>query len=78
MGSFKPWHDKSFLYNLYVVKRKSIDEIAEECKKMGHTVTPMTIYNNLKKLNIPIRGGSRNLGKRSVGGNSKGKGGFYG
>lgn len=75
MARFKPWTDKSFLYNLYVVKRKTIDQIADECKKMGYSVTSMTIYNNLKKFDL-IKN-SRNLGKRSVGGNSKGKGGYY-
>lgn len=76
MATYKPWTDKSFLYNLYTIKKKSIDQIAEECKKMGYPVTSMTIYNNLKKFDL-IKN-SRNLGSRKVGGNSNKKGGFYG
>lgn len=54
-------------------------QIVDECKSFGIPVTEMTIYNNLKAFNIPIRGGSRNLGKRSVGGNAakRKRGGFY-
>lgn len=65
MGSEKPWRSKEFLYQYYVVKKLTIDEIAAECKKLGHSVTPMTIYNNLKTHNL-IRN-SRNLGQRSYG-----------
>lgn len=75
----KPWHSKEFLENEYGRKRKSIEVIAEECTKMGYSVTAMTIYNYLKRFDIPIRGGSRKLGKRSVGGNQakRRRGGFY-
>lgn len=75
MARFKPWTDKQFLYERYVMKRMTIDQIAKECEEMGHPVTSMTIFNNLKKFDLVKN--SRNLGKRSVGGNSKKKGGFY-
>lgn len=76
MAQYKPWRDKAWLYDRYVTRRMTIDQIAKECCDSGISCTPMTIYNNLKALGIPIRGGSRNLGKRTVGG-GKGKG-FYG
>mgnify|MGYP000967535079 FL=1 len=77
MAQFRPWQDKSFLYQEYVVKRKTIYQIAEECTANGHPTTHMTIYNNLKKHGLLKN--SRNLGKRSVGGNaaSRKKKGFY-
>lgn len=80
MAKFKPWSDKSYLYDQYVNKRRTLAEIVADCKEKGHSVTEMTIYNNLLKFEIPIRGGNRKLGKRSVGGNpdKKKKGGFYG
>lgn len=79
MAAMKPWRDKSFLYRKYVTERKTLAQIVEDCNAMGYSVTEMTIYNNLKAFNIPIRGGSRNLGKRSVGGNAakRKRGGFY-
>jgi hypothetical protein len=77
MASIRPWQDKNYLYDAYVTRRKTIYEIADECTSAGHKVTPMTIFNNLKKFDL-IKN-SRNLGKRSVGGNNSGKkrGGFY-
>lgn len=79
MAAYKPWRDKSYLFKKYVTERKTLAQIVEDCKKNGYTVTEMTIYNNLKGFGIPIRGGGRNLGKRSVGGNSekRKKGGYY-
>jgi hypothetical protein len=75
MAAYKPWRDKSYLYNTYVTKRMTLAQIVEDCKKMGYSVTEMTIYNNLISNSIPIRGGNRKLGSRSVGGSGKG---FYG
>lgn len=78
MAAYKPWRDKEYLHKMYVKNRKTIDEIAEDCKKsFGLTVTPMTVYNNLKDFGLLKN--SRNLGKRSVGGNSdkRKRGGFY-
>ena len=79
MAQYKPWRDKAYLHKKYVGERKTLAEIVEDCKAMGYSVTEMTIYNNLKGFDIPIRGGSRNLGKRSVGGNasSRKRGGYY-
>lgn len=78
MAAYKPWRDKGYLYQTYVTKRMTIEQIAEDCKKNYKlSVTPMTIYNNLIGFKIPIRGGNRKLGTRSVGGNGK-RGGFYG
>lgn len=76
MAQAKPWHSKQFLYDRYVAKKNTITQIAEECKQMGFPVTEMTIFNNLKKFDLVKN--SRNLGPRSVGGNSKKKRGFYG
>lgn len=78
MATYRPWRDKGYLYNAYVTKRMTLDDIVEDCKAMNYSVTAMTIYNNLKGFAIPIRGGSRNLGKRTVGGEGKARGGFYG
>lgn len=77
MAKFKPWTDKSFLYQEYSVKRKTIYQIADECTANGHPVTHMTIYNNLEKHGLLKN--SRNLGKRSVGGSqgAKKRKGFY-
>jgi hypothetical protein len=76
MARFKPWTDKQYLYDMYIVKRKTITEIAEDCKSKGIPVTEMTIFNNLKKHDL-LRN-SRNLGSRSVGGDpTKKKKGFY-
>jgi hypothetical protein len=61
----KPWHNKDYLYDRYVLKKMTIDKIADECKKMGYEVTSMTIYNGLKKFNL-IKN-SRKLGQRSIG-----------
>lgn len=79
MSVSKPWRNKEWLYDQYVTKRRTLAQIVDECKSFGIPVTEMTIYNNLKAFNIPIRGGSRNLGKRSVGGNAakRKRGGFY-
>lgn len=79
--AFKPWAEKSFLYSRYVEKKMTINQIADECTKMGFKVTPMTIYNHLKKHNLIEN--SRTLGQRSYGkgrsdGKNKGKGSFYG
>lgn len=75
MAAYKPWKDKAYMYEMYVKKRKTIYEIAEDCKtSFGIDVTPMTIFNNLKSLEL-IKN-SRNLGKRSHGGGGK-RGGFY-
>ena len=78
MAAYKPWTDKGYMHKMYVQNRKTIDQIAEDCKSMGYSVTPMTIFNNLKKFDLLKN--SRNLGKRSVNTNpsQKGKGGFYG
>lgn len=79
MAKPKPWKDKDFMVQHYTKGRKSINQIAEICEGMGCPVTAMTIYNALIDLKIPIRGGNRNLGPRSVGGDpsKKGKKGFY-
>jgi len=75
MAAYKPWQDKSYLHQKYTVERKTIDQIAADCKESyGLSVTPMTIYNNLKKHGLLKN--SRNLGKRSHGGGGK-RGGFY-
>lgn len=71
----KPWLDKGYMYDRYVKQKKTITQIADECKEMGHPVTPMTIYNNLEKLDL-LGPKSRKLGSRTIGGNSKKKG-FY-
>jgi hypothetical protein len=76
MAGYKPWRDKSYLEDRYVKRRMTIDKIADECVKAGYSVTAMTIFNNLKSFDIPIRGGSRKLASRSVGGGTKS--GFYG
>lgn len=78
MAQYRPWQDKSYLYEKYVTKRMTIDAIAAECTENGTPVTPMTIYNNLIKHSIPIRGGNRRLGQRTVGKKrGRGGGGFY-
>ncbi len=79
MAQYKPWTDKAYMTRMYVEKRMTIDQIAEDCKSLGYQVTPMTIYNNLVALKIPIRGGNRKLGTRSVGGDpaKKARKGFY-
>jgi hypothetical protein len=79
MAAYKPWRDKDWLYRKYVGERKTLAQIVADAKELGHSVTEMTIYNNLKGFNIPIRGGGRNLGKRSVGGSDskRRRGGFY-
>jgi hypothetical protein len=78
MATYKPWRDKAYLHQKYVTERKTLAQIVADCKEAGYEVTEMTIYNNLKSNNIPIRGGSRNLGSRSVGGNGTKRKGFYG
>lgn len=70
--AYKPYTEKSFLYSRYVEKSMTINQIADECTKMGYKCTPMTVYNHLKKHNLIQN--SRNLGQRSFGGNEKGKG----
>lgn len=77
MATYKPWTDSGYLHKMYVEKRKTMAEIVIDCKNMGFSVTEMTIWNNLKKFGL-LRN-SRNLGKRSVGGNAekRKKGGFY-
>jgi hypothetical protein len=79
MAEYKPWRSKEYLYRKYVTERKTLAQIVADCKAMGYSVTEMTIYNNLKGFSIPIRGGGRNLGKRSVGGSDakRRRGGFY-
>jgi len=47
----KNYRDKDWLYNEYVIKRKSIYSISDE-----QHVVPTTIWNWLYKLNIPSRG----------------------
>lgn len=78
MAAYKPWRDKAYLHKMYVQEKKTIEQIAEDCKRMGYSVTPMTIFNNLKANNLLRK--SRNLGKRSVGGSpsSRKRGGYYG
>lgn len=74
----KPWTDKSYLYDRYRIKKWTIDQIADECtNKLGAPVTPMTIWNHLKKFELLVN--SRNLGKRSYGNNAKpgSKRGYY-
>lgn len=77
----KPYAEKSYLYDRYVKKKMTIEEIADEMTRSGVSVTSMTIYNHLKKHNL-IRN-SRNLGKRTFGkkpGSKKGgtkRKGFY-
>lgn len=79
MAKSKPWTDKSYLYDRYKIKKMTIDQIAEECTtKLGAPVTPMTIYNHLKKFDLIVN--SRTLGKRSYGNNTKSGGkrpGYY-
>lgn len=75
MAGYKPWRDKSYLHDRYVKRRKTIDQIADECKGNGYSVTPMTIYNNLKSFGLLKN--SRNLGSRTVGKGGS-KSGFYG
>lgn len=77
MAVYKPWHDKAYLHRMYVEKRKTLDQIVEDCISMGYNVTPMTIFNNLKKFEL-LRN-SRVLGKRSVGGDmeKRKRGGYY-
>lgn len=70
----KPYQNKEWLYDRYVVRKQTIDQISEELKELQIPTTPMTIYNWLKKFDL-IKN-SRKLGKRSIGGNSKKKG-FY-
>lgn len=65
MAKDKPWADKSYLYDRYVLKKMTIEKIAKECTDQGYLVTSMTIYNWLKKYEL-IRN-SRNLGKRAYG-----------
>ncbi len=71
----KPWQSKDYLYDRYVAKKMTLKQITEECIANGYKVTQMTIYNGLTKFNL-IKN-SRRMGQRSVGGNSKGKRGFY-
>lgn len=71
----KPWMNYQFMYDQYKTKRRTIAQIAEECKTMGYPVTPMTIYNWLVKLKIKTDG--RTLGSRSAKGGGA-KRGFYG
>ena len=76
MAKFKPWTDKAYLHEMYIVKRKTLAEIVKDCEDKGLSVTQMTIFNNLKKFEL-LRN-SRNLGPRSVGGDpNKKKKGFY-
>lgn len=77
MAAYKPWRDKSYLHEKYVLKRMTLKQIVEDCVAAGYSVTEMTIYNNLIAFSIPIRGGNRKLGSRTVGKGRKG-GGFYG
>lgn len=77
MARFKPWKDKAYMYEMYVQKRMTIEQIAEDCKSKGAPVTVMTIYNALLEHKIPIRGGNRKLGNRSVGGDPSKKKKFY-
>lgn len=68
----KPWNDKSYLFDRYKIKKWTIDKIADECtNQLGAAVTPMTIYNHLKKFDLLVN--SRNLGKRSYGNNANKK-----
>ena len=78
MAAYKPWTDKSYLHEKYVTKRMTLKQIVEDCVAAGYSVTEMTIYNNLIKNNIPIRGGNRKLGSRTVGSKGRKGGGFYG
>lgn len=72
MAKSKPWTDKSYLYDRYKIRRWTIDKIADECtNQLGIPVTPMTIYNHLKKFDLIVN--SRNLGKRSYGNNASKK-----
>lgn len=66
MARFKPWTDKAYLHDMYVIKRKTLEQIVEDCKDKGAPVTQMTIFNHLKKFGL-LRN-SRTLGPRSVGG----------
>lgn len=77
MAAYKPWRDKAYLHRMYVEKRKTLDQIVADCEAMGYSVTPMTIFNNLKAFEL-LRN-SRTLGKRSVGGNTekRRRGGYY-
>ena len=75
MARHKPWMDKGWLHDRYVKKKMTIDQIADECKADGISVTSMTIYNHLKKNNL-IKN-SRTLGKRAYGNNSKKGRGYY-
>jgi hypothetical protein len=76
MARNKPWLDKSYLHDRYRTKRWTIDQIADECtNKLMAPVTPMTIWNHLKKFDLLVN--SRTLGKRTYGNNTKKKQGYY-
>lgn len=76
MAKEKPYADKSFLYDRYVIRKMTAKQIAVELTNNGYPVTEMTIYNHLKKHNL-IRN-SRNLGKRVYGKRPGAKGGGSG
>ena len=49
-----PFRDKDWLYNEYVTKNRSLDEIGDECG-----VSNVTVMNQLKAFGIPRRKGRR-------------------
>lgn len=60
----KPYQDKSLLYQLYVVKRMNIKDIAELFKaNYNCNATAQTVYNWIKQYDLlKYRGKGRNLG----------------
>ena len=72
-NSSKPYHDKNLLYQLYVVKRMNIKDIAELFKTNYNCAsTPQTVYNWIKKHDLlKYRGKGRNInisrGNKSAG-----------
>ena len=79
----KPYQDKALMYQLYVVKRMNIKDMAELFKANYNCVcTPQTIYNWLKEFDLlKFRGKGRNMShNKGFTGNkpsAQGRGGVY-
>lgn len=65
----KPYQDKSLLYQLYVVKRMNIKDIAELFKtNYNCKTTPQTVYNWIKNYDLlKYRGKGRNISATKTG-----------
>lgn len=62
----KPWTNKAWLHNKYIVKGMSCEQIAQELRDGGTSVTSMTIYNWTVRHNLV---NPKCYGKRTIPGN---------